>query len=83
MHSEYDYVASPTRTRSVAGSFSEPVDSAAVGIDENIAYNAHEGMVVTENVAYDTNTMSSCVPVNEETASEAHVTTNTAYGVLD
>ena len=28
--------------------------TSAVTMDENIAYNAHEGMAVTENVAYDT-----------------------------
>ena len=144
MHSEYDYVGSQSSTKRADRGFSDPVDSTAVGIDENnisynahegmvvtenvaydtnemnssgldeniaynahegmvvtenvaydtneissfdvdenIAYNAHEGMVVTENAAYDTNEMSSFVPVNEETTSEAHVTSNSAYGLLN
>ena len=77
----------------MTGGFSNPIDTTAAEVDENIAYNAHEGMVVTENAAYDTmvvtenaaydtNEMSRFVPV-KETISEAHVTSNTAYGLLD
>ena len=93
LHSVYDYVVSPSSTRCVTGGFSNPIDTTAAEVDENIAYNAHEGMVVTENAAYDTmvvtenaaydtNEMSRFVPV-KETISEAHVTSNTAYGLLD
>ena len=126
LHSVYDYVVSPSSTKCVPGGFSNSIDTTAAEVDENIAYNAHEGMVVTENAAYDTmvvtenaaydtmvvtenaaydtmvvtenaaydtmvvtenaaydtNKMSSFVPV-EETISEAHVTSNTAYGLLD
>ena len=53
-------------TKSVDGGFSNPVHSTVVSVDENVAYNAHEGMVVTENVAYDTKKMSSFKPVNKE-----------------
>ena len=67
MHSEYAYVESQTSTKSVTGGFSNPVNSIAVGVDENIAYNAHEGMVVTENLAYDAKKKSSFVPANKET----------------
>ena len=137
LHSVYDYVVSPSSTKCVPGGFSNSIDTTAAEVDENIAYNAHEGMVVTENAAYDTmvvtenaaydtmvvtenaaydtmvvtenaaydtmvvtenaaydtmvvtenaaydtNKMSSFVPV-KETISEAHVTSNTAYGLLD
>ena len=68
---------------SVDEGFSNPVDSAAVSVDENVSYNAHEGMVVTENIAYSTNEKRGFVSVNKETTSEAHVTSNAAYGVLD
>ena len=56
-----------TSTKSVTGGLSNPVKSTAIGIDENTAYNAHEGMVVTENVAYDTKKRSNFVPLNMET----------------
>ena len=85
MHSEYAYVESQSSTKRVGEDFSDPLDSTAVGVDENISYNAHEGMVVTENVAYDTKKKKkdSFVRANKETASEAHVTTHTAYGLID
>ena len=74
MYSEYDYVMSSSSTKSVDGDFSNPAGFTAVGVDENVAYNAHEGMVVTENVSYNTsNMMRSIVAVNEETTSEAYI----------
>ena len=53
-------------TKSVDGGLSNPVHSTVVDVDEKIAYNAHEGMVVTENVAYNTQKISSFKPVNKE-----------------
>ena len=74
MHSEYAYVESQSSTKRVGGGFSDPVYSTAVGVGENIAYNAHDGMVVTENVAYDTQKKSTAEPAKETTI----VTTDTA-----